>query len=161
MNTMLRSTAAAAVCGLLFVLTARPAAAQDTPAVPPGSWIRLADESVAEALSLTDEQKASVAALLQERETALASADSDQARTTVLADYEAKLQQLLTDEQKEQFARLYDEPRITFNFRFQKWSDVLPWVAVEAGLSLAMEEAPEGTFNYSDRRAYTPDGRNN
>ncbi len=157
MNTMLRSTAAAAVCGLLFVLTARPAAAQDTPAVPPGSWIRLADESVAEALSLTDEQKASVAALLQERETALASADSDPARTTVLADYEAKLQQLLTDEQKEQFARLYDEPRITFNFRFQKWSDVLPWVAVEAGLSLAMEEAPEGTFNYSDRRAYTPD----
>ncbi|MCS7236724.1 MAG: hypothetical protein NZ899_00455 [Thermoguttaceae bacterium] len=48
-----------------------------------------------------------------------------------------------------------DERRIVFNFKFQPWGKVLEWLAEQAGLSLVMEGPPHGTFNYSDRRAYT------
>ena len=46
--------------------------------------------------------------------------------------------------------------RVTFNFRFQPWQDVLDWFADQAGLSLLMESPPPGTFNYRDSRSYTP-----
>jgi hypothetical protein len=48
------------------------------------------------------------------------------------------------------------EPRLRFNFRFQRWVDVLQWVARQADLSLVLDAPPPGTFNYSDARAYTP-----
>jgi len=48
-----------------------------------------------------------------------------------------------------------EERKIVFNFKFQPWGDVLEWFAERAGLSLVMEGPPHGTFNYSDRRAYT------
>lgn len=48
-----------------------------------------------------------------------------------------------------------EEPRLVFNFKFQPWGQVLEWLAEKAGLSLVMEGPPHGTFNYSDRRAYT------
>lgn len=47
------------------------------------------------------------------------------------------------------------ERRLVFNFKFQPWEKVLQWLAEQAGLSLVMEGPPHGTFNYSDRRAYT------
>jgi type II secretory pathway component GspD/PulD (secretin) len=46
--------------------------------------------------------------------------------------------------------------RLTFNFRYQPWQDVLDWFAEQAGLSLLLEAAPPGTFNYRDSRSYTP-----
>jgi len=48
-----------------------------------------------------------------------------------------------------------EEPRLVFNFKYQPWTNVLEWLANQAGLSLVMEGPPHGTFNYSDRRAYT------
>lgn len=46
--------------------------------------------------------------------------------------------------------------KLRFNFRFQPWGDVLDWLAEQADLSLQSTLIPEGTFNYSDTRAYTP-----
>ncbi len=46
--------------------------------------------------------------------------------------------------------------KLRFQFRFQPWKDVLDWFAREADLSLVMDAPPQGTFNYSDSREYTP-----
>lgn len=46
--------------------------------------------------------------------------------------------------------------RLTFNFRFQPWAEVLNWFAQQAGFSLVMDAPPTGTFNYTDERSYTP-----
>ncbi|HEX5471014.1 MAG TPA: secretin N-terminal domain-containing protein [Lacipirellulaceae bacterium] len=48
------------------------------------------------------------------------------------------------------------ERRLTFSFRYQPWQEVLDWFAQQAGLSLLMDSAPAGTFNYTDTRTYTP-----
>ncbi|MEX2114947.1 MAG: secretin N-terminal domain-containing protein, partial [Pirellulales bacterium] len=47
------------------------------------------------------------------------------------------------------------EPKLRFNFRFQRWSDVLEWFAEQAGLSLVLDAPPPGTFNYTDNRDYS------
>ena len=49
-----------------------------------------------------------------------------------------------------------EDVRLTFNFRYQPWQDVLDWFADQAGLSLLIESPPPGTFNYRDSRSYTP-----
>ncbi|MEX0585502.1 MAG: hypothetical protein WD176_02580, partial [Pirellulales bacterium] len=46
--------------------------------------------------------------------------------------------------------------KLRFNFRYQPWADVLDWFAQQADLSLVMDDAPKGTFNYTDSRSYTP-----
>jgi type II secretory pathway component GspD/PulD (secretin) len=46
--------------------------------------------------------------------------------------------------------------KLRFQFHFQPWKDVLEWFAEQADLSLIMDSAPQGTFNYNDRREYTP-----
>lgn len=46
--------------------------------------------------------------------------------------------------------------KLRFQFRFQPWKDVLDWFADQADLSLVMDAPPQGTFNYSDSRDYTP-----
>jgi hypothetical protein len=46
--------------------------------------------------------------------------------------------------------------RLSFQFRLQKWSEVLDWFAEQAGLSLVMDAPPTGSFNYTDSRQYTP-----
>ena len=46
--------------------------------------------------------------------------------------------------------------KLRFQFRFQPWKDVLDWFAQQADLSLVMDSPPQGTFNYSDNREYTP-----
>lgn len=46
--------------------------------------------------------------------------------------------------------------KLRFNFRYAPWKDVLDWFASQADLSLTMEAPPQGTFNYSDTRSYTP-----
>ena len=47
------------------------------------------------------------------------------------------------------------EKRLRFNFRYQRWSDVLEWFAEQADLSLVLDAPPPGTFNYSDSRDYS------
>jgi len=49
-----------------------------------------------------------------------------------------------------------DQAKLTFNFRYQPWQDVLDWFVDQAGLSLLIESPPPGTFNYHDSRSYTP-----
>ncbi len=153
MRTTIHCLAMASI-SLAAALSCTPASAQ--PAESPAVYNRLADDSTAAALSLSDEQKASVATIIAERDAAITAAETEEAKSTAATDAQSKLAALLTPEQQAQFSELFASPRIKFNFRFQKWSEVLPWVALEAGLSLSMEEAPEGTFNYSDRREYTP-----
>jgi hypothetical protein len=46
--------------------------------------------------------------------------------------------------------------KIQFQVRFQPWKEVLDWFSRKAGLSLVMETFPQGSFNYSDDREYTP-----
>ncbi len=47
------------------------------------------------------------------------------------------------------------DSKLSFNFRYQPWQDVLDWFANEADLSLVLESPPPGTFNYRDARSYT------
>ncbi|HEX2473963.1 MAG TPA: secretin N-terminal domain-containing protein [Lacipirellulaceae bacterium] len=60
-----------------------------------------------------------------------------------------------TDAAEKESAPLKDDVRLTFNFRYQPWQDVLDWFADQAGLSLLVESPPPGTFNYRDSRSYT------
>ncbi len=46
--------------------------------------------------------------------------------------------------------------KLSFNFRYQPWQDVLDWFAEQSDLSLVLESPPSGTFNYTDSRRYTP-----
>jgi len=48
-----------------------------------------------------------------------------------------------------------ENARLTFNFRYHPWEDVLDWFARQAGLSLLYEDLPQGTCNYVDPREYT------
>lgn len=49
-----------------------------------------------------------------------------------------------------------EEIRLTFNFRYQPWEDVLEWFADQNDLSLNYETLPQGTCNYIDNREYSP-----
>ena len=49
-----------------------------------------------------------------------------------------------------------ESDKLTFNFSYQPWEDVINWFADRAGLSLLKETLPAGTFNYRDNREYTP-----
>ncbi|MGI9456453.1 MAG: secretin N-terminal domain-containing protein, partial [Aeoliella sp.] len=46
--------------------------------------------------------------------------------------------------------------KLLFSFRYQPWQEVLDWFAEQSDLSLVLEAPPSGTFNYTDRRRYTP-----
>lgn len=47
------------------------------------------------------------------------------------------------------------EPRLSFNFRYAPWADVLKLFAEAAGLTLDLNDVPPGTFNYFDDKSYT------
>ncbi|MFO1041862.1 MAG: secretin N-terminal domain-containing protein [Planctomycetaceae bacterium] len=47
------------------------------------------------------------------------------------------------------------EPRLSFNFRYAPWADVLKLFAEAAGLTLDLNDVPPGTFNYFDDKTYT------
>lgn len=49
------------------------------------------------------------------------------------------------------------EGTLQFNFSSAPWKDVLEWFAEGAGLSLAVEAMPVGSFSYRDDRAYAVD----
>lgn len=49
-----------------------------------------------------------------------------------------------------------NDGKLKFNFRYQPWKDVLEWFAEQSDLSLVLDAAPQGTFNYQDDRRYKP-----
>ncbi|QDT37941.1 secretin N-terminal domain-containing protein [Stratiformator vulcanicus] len=46
--------------------------------------------------------------------------------------------------------------KISFNFRYAPWPDVLRLFAEVGGLTLDLNEVPQGTFSYYDPNSYTP-----
>ncbi len=46
--------------------------------------------------------------------------------------------------------------KLSFNFRFAPWVDVLKLFADASGLTLDLNDVPTGSFNYYDEREYTP-----
>lgn len=46
--------------------------------------------------------------------------------------------------------------KMSFNFRFAPWADVLKLFAESAGYTLDLNDVPPGTFNYFDQGSYTP-----
>lgn len=46
--------------------------------------------------------------------------------------------------------------KVSFNFRFAPWVDVLKLFADASGLTLDLNDVPPGTFNYYDEREYSP-----
>jgi hypothetical protein len=113
------------------------------------------DPRVADAVKLTDEQRAKVLAVLKERDDAVGKA-TEADRAKLREEFQQKLAAVLNDEQRALFAQQKPEPRLRFNFRFQRWADVLQWFAEQADLSLVLDAPPPGTFNYTDSREYTP-----
>ena len=121
---------------------------------PPADFSQLSRAEVGSAVQLTDEQKAVVLQTIVERDAAVAAAE-ETARPEIIATYNAKLKASLTPDQLRLFNTFFTGKLLRFNFRNQKWAEVLHWIAKEADLSLVMETPPPGTFNYSDSRDYT------
>ena len=140
-----------AVCGLLSESLRGQDVADKT---DPSGFGRLAEPKVADAVRLTDEQRAQIAAVIAKRSEAISKAASAE-RPQILDEVDKELAAILTDEQKLLFAKATAEPRLRFNFRFQKWADVLDWLAKQSDLSLVLDAPPPGTFNYSDTKDYT------
>ena len=67
-------------------------------------------------------------------------------RPQVIAQSDKDLSAVLNDEQRVLFAKETAEPRLRFNFRFQRWADVLDWFAKQADLSLVLDAPPPGTL---------------
>lgn len=124
-------------------------------AAPTVDFARLADPGIAAALNLSAEQSAQMQVLLQQRQAALTAATDDAARAAAVQQSDAAFRSLLTEDQQRLFAALFSEKQLRFNFRAQKWPEVLDWVAREADLSLVMETPPPGVFSYSDSKDYT------
>lgn len=119
------------------------------------SFLRLAEPAIVKQLELTAEQQTKIAELRAVRAKALAEAAPADA-TRLAAQFEVQLNELLTPEQRTKLAGIpVAEPKLRFNFRFQRWTDVLEWFAEQAGLSLVLDAPPPGTFNYSDDRTYS------
>jgi type II secretory pathway component GspD/PulD (secretin) len=58
---------------------------------------------------------------------------------------------------KYQGAIVSTDGKLRFNFKYAPWRDVIDWFAEQAGLSLVTDVYPPGTFNYTDKRAFTPE----
>lgn len=136
-----------------------PPAEQPKPAapvvLPPFDFSRLAHPSVADQLELTDEQRASVVQLINARAQALVGATPEK-RVEVLGQYDEQLIALLNEGQRAKLLTMATTQKLRFNFRSQKWADVLDWFARQGGLALVMDQIPEGSFTYSDNREYSP-----
>ncbi len=123
--------------------------------LPLFDYSRLAHPSVADQLELTDQQRAGVAQLINQRATQLAAAPAEK-RKAILAAADQKLAALLSEYQRAKLATLVVEKKLQFNFRDQKWADVLDWFARQAGLALVMDKSPPGAFTYTNNRSYSP-----
>ena len=117
-------------------------------------YSQLTKPEIAAAINLSDEQKALIQQLVTERDTATAAAE-ETARPAIVAASNEKLKSVLTPDQQRLFASLFVGKTLRFNFRNQKWADVLDWISKEADLSLVMDTPPPGTFHYSDSKDYS------
>jgi len=106
-------------------------------------------------LKLTAEQISAVAAIIKQRDAALTAAKEPQ-KAGLLLEANQRLAAVLNDDQRRLYRSLFSGRTLRFQFRYQKWADVLEWIAEEADLSLVLDAPPPGTFNYADQRAYTP-----
>ena len=118
-------------------------------------FARLADPGIAAALNLSVEQAGQMRQLLEQRQATLTAATDEAGRATAVQQSDAAFRSLLTEDQQRLFAALFSEKQLRFNFRAQKWPEVLDWVAREADLSLVMETPPPGVFSYSDSKDYS------
>ena len=147
----LRQCILIACLGWMFVgvafLTAT--SAQEVPGVN-----RLAHPEVAKELGLDDAQRAAIQDLLQKRTAASALPDAAQKKTE-LAALDKQLEAVLTPDQWRAFQGLGETKKLSFQFRDQKWDDVLSWFARQEGLTLIMDRVPPGSFTYGDTREYT------
>jgi hypothetical protein len=139
-----------AFTGMAMGQTSPPA---ETPG-PPVDYSRIAQPDVAASLMLTPEQKALIAQIVMDRDAASAAAEVA-ARPAIVVAANGKLQAVLNSDQQRLFVSLFTGKKLRFNFRSQKWADVLDWIAKESDLSLVMETPPPGVFNYSDSKDYT------
>lgn len=154
LRSMVSTIAVTAVCLVQTHAQLALFAQESTEAKSEASYIRLADPKVAEAVKLTDAQRVKVADLMAQRATELGhAAPAD--REAILSRFEKQLSAILTDEQRTQFVKQPNDLRLRFNFRFQRWADVLDWYAKQCDLSLVIDAPPPGTFNYSDNKDYT------
>jgi len=117
-------------------------------------YSQLARPEVGASVNLTEAQRATIQQLIQERDAASAAAE-ETARPAIVAATNEKLKDVLTSDQQRFFLAFFNGKLLRFNFRNQKWAEVLDWVAKEADLSLVMETSPPGTFNYTDSKDYT------
>ncbi|MFT5299398.1 MAG: hypothetical protein ACI814_000171, partial [Mariniblastus sp.] len=118
-------------------------------------FTRLSQPSTAAKLGLTDNQRSTIVSLLTDRINELAAAKPN-ARAAIRKANSEALAAVLTDPQKQQFAALVIGGKLRFNFRGEKWGNVLNWFAKESGSSLVMDISPPGEFTYSDVKEYTP-----
>ena len=117
-------------------------------------YSQLTKPAIAAAIQLSDEQKTSILQIITERDTASAAAE-ETARPAIVAASNDKLKSVLTPDQQRLFASLFAGKTLRFNFRSQKWAEVLDWISKEADLSLVMDTPPPGVFTYSDSKDYT------
>ncbi len=146
------------LCATVWAVLVGPLGAQPAGEQPAPAEVRLTEPAVADKLKLSDEQRLQVADLDAQRAEALAKAPPEE-RAAVAGQFQEKLLGVLNDEQRQALDALatadVPEPKLRFNFRFQRWSDVLEWFADQAGLSLVLDAPPPGTFNYTDNREYS------
>ncbi len=138
----------------VFCMANGQAFAQAPMPTPPSDFSSITKPEVAAAIIISPEQQALITQIINERDTSVAAAD-EAARPAIIAAANEKLQAVLTADQQSLFVSLFTDKKLRFNFRSQKWADVLDWIAKEADLSLVMEVPPPGMFNYSDSKDYT------
>lgn len=148
-----------AVAAVLLLGGGLPGFGQEAPATGVEASVSILDqlnEAIsAERLKLTDEQRAKLAELKSKRVTAVQEAPPEK-KGEVANDFDAQAKGVLTAEQTATFETAASEPKLRFNFRYQKWIDVLEWFAKQSNLSLVLDAPPPATFTYSDDRDYTP-----
>jgi len=140
--------------GILLIaglLTVRPA---DVPAQEKPDLARLIHPEVAAELSLTDNQRVAIQELLSQRQEARLLPDAAE-RAKVIAALDDKISAQLTDEQRQAWLARAEGGKLKFQFRDQKWDDVLQWFARQDNLTLVMDRVPPGSFTYGDTRSYS------
>ncbi|MEC9092296.1 MAG: hypothetical protein VX438_06290, partial [Planctomycetota bacterium] len=117
-------------------------------------FTRISQPAIASQLELSDEQRAKVAELLTERINKLSASQPDE-RTAIRKSNNDALKALLSPSQLAKYESILSGTKLRFNFRGEKWPDVLNWFAAQSELSLVMDEPPAGFFTYSDQKEYS------
>lgn len=137
------------VVGVIFALLAPH---QDSE--PELDFTRISQPAIASQIELSDEQRAKVSELLTERINKLA-ASKPAERDAIRKANNKQLRDLLSPTQIKKYQDIVVGGKLRFNFRGEKWADVLNWFAGQAELSLVLDQAPAGEFTYSDQKEYT------